>query len=210
MRKIEAALMDSPIVYFQFKPYYNKLPGETALLKDIIDLTSPAPIKEQIDSIVIFPNGISGSTRVSAIQVIRLITSKTENIILNLIGDSAILYEPKQTSKGNPLFTFLKVAFAFVLLFVGSALAIMYFHADVNMNHAHEMVYYLISGERVNRPYLLSVSYSIGIGIGIAVFFNVFNIKGKRNNPGPLELELFEGEKELKDYLVHLEGKEES
>jgi len=193
-------------VYFQFKPYYNKTPDEVGHLVDIIDFTGPSPLKERIEKIVIFPEGLKNQKVVSAIQVINLIKQSVGNVIIHHIGESSVLYEPQKAAKENPILVFLRVAISSLFLFFGSALAIMYFHSDVNMNQAHEMIYYLISGEKNTNPALFSISYTIGVGVGIAVFFEVVNKVRDKNNAGPLELELYQSQKELADYQKDQEG----
>jgi len=190
--------------------YYKKNSGEKSHLGDFIELTGPDDIVKKIQQIAIFPYGISSPIRLTAIQVINLIHQVVGDITVNPVGESSALYEPKQQKKENPLLVILRVAFSMVLLFFGSALAIMYFHSDVNMNEAHQIVYYLISGKNVEKPVLFSVSYSIGIGAGIAIFFEVFEKLKNRKNPGPLELEMYQSEKERKEYQRDQEGKKEA
>lgn len=198
--------MEQAEVYFQFKSRYNKTPEETGYLGDIIDLTCPAPLKAKIEKITIFPGGLKKQTIVSAIQVISLIKQTESNITIHHLGESSVLYEPRQAVEENSIFVFLRVAASSLFLFFGSALAIMYFHSDVNMNQAHEMIYYLISGEKNTNPAIFSVSYTIGVGVGIMIFFDVVKKLKDRNNAGPLELELYQSQKELADYLIDQEG----
>jgi stage V sporulation protein AA len=202
--------LNRPELYFQLKPYYKKYPGEAARLGDILELSGPASIKEKIERIPVFPNGISKPAKVTAIQVIELIHQVESDITIIHIGESSVLYEPIPQKKENPVLVFLRTAFSLLLLFFGSALAIMYFHSDVNMNQAHSMIYYLISGEKVKTPVLFSVSYAIGVGAGIAIFFDIFQKIKNRDNPGPLELEIHQADKELKEYLKDREGKQQS
>lgn len=199
--------MECHQIYFQFKPFYRKYPGEKAYLGDFIELSAAEEIKRKIEQIPIFPYGISNPVRLTAVQIVRLINQEIDNVSLIPIGESSALYEPIQKKKENPLLVFLRVVFSALLLFFGSALAIMYFHSDVKMNEAHQLIYYLISGEKVNKPVLFSISYSIGIGAGIAIFFEVFNKLKNKDNAGPLELEMHQSEKELRDYLRDQEGK---
>ena len=194
-------------VYFQFKPFYNKQPEEKAYLGDFIEMTASHEIRQQIERIPVFPEGISKPVRLTSVQVIGLIKQEVSNISVIPIGESSALYQPVKQEKENPLLVFLRVAFSMLLLFFGSALAIMYFHSDVNMNEAHRMFYYLISGEKVSSPILFSFSYSIGIGAGIFIFFEIYNKIKDKDNPGPLELEMHQSEKELRDYLRDQEGK---
>lgn len=57
---------------------------------------------------------------------------------------------------------------------------------------------------------MFSISYSIGIGAGIAIFFEVINKLKNKENPGPLELEIHQADKEIRDYLRDQEGKKEN
>lgn len=199
--------MQTHKVYFQFKTYFWKASGEKAHLGDFIEMTATQEVQQKIAQIPIFPYGINSPIRLTAVQVITLIHQNLgEDIVIEPIGESSALFEPKQTKKENFLFTALRVAFSMILLFWGSALAIMYFHADVNMNEAHQKVYYLISGQKVDKPVLLSIAYSVGIGAGIAIYFEIFEKLKNKMNPGPLELELHQAEKELYDYLKDQQG----
>ncbi|NLB41642.1 MAG: hypothetical protein GX815_05170 [Clostridiales bacterium] len=199
--------MQSYKAYFQFKAYYQKTSGEKAHLGDFIELTSNDEIKEKISRISIFPYGINSPIRLTAIQVIALIHQELGyDVVIEPIGESSALFEPMQAKKENPVLIVLRIAFSMLLLFFGSALAIMYFHADVNMTEAHQITYYLISGKKVENPALLSIAYSVGIGAGIAIYFEIFEKLKNKKNPGPLELEMHQAEKELHDYLKDQEG----
>jgi len=78
------------------------------------------------------------------------------------------------------------------------------------MNKAHQIIYYFITGEKVDNPVLFTVSYSLGIGMGIAIFLDIFAKMKNKENPGPLELEMHQSEKELREYLRDQEGKKQN
>lgn len=197
-------------IYFQFKSELSKRSGETVLLSDLVDISCPEPYISKLNEAVAFPLGITGVTKVTAMQIIRLITGIIDNASINPIGSPYVLFEPAATADSKPharLFKVFKVISGTVLLFIGSLLAVLYFHADVDMNLAHSIIYRAISGETLEKPLLMIIPYSLGVGIGIAVFFDVFNIKNKKHKPGPLELELYQAEREMKEYLTDLEEK---
>lgn len=198
-------------VYFQFKTHYQKSFGEKAYLGDFIDLTGTEDIIKSVERIPIFPYGINNPVRLTTIQVIDLIHREIGvDISIIPIGDSSALFEAKQKKNENPLLAFFRVAFSLLLIFCGSALAVMYFHSDVNMIEVHQTVYYLISGQRTDNPIILSLSYSLGIGMGIAIYFEVFERMNNKKNPGPLELEMYQSKKEMHDYLMDQEGEKET
>jgi len=194
------------ILYIQFKPNLRKRPGEQILIKDIMSMYGDKELMDAAGNIEAFPNGIMASTRVSMLWIIGLINDRMPEVRVYPLGEASALFEPLDTRAKSPVFTAVKLIAAVLLFFIGSGLAIMYFHSDVNMKETHRIIYHLLSGEKADRPLLLSLSYSIGIGLGIALFFDVFSLGRKKQNPGPLELELYQTEKELEDYLLDLEA----
>jgi stage V sporulation protein AA len=161
---------------------------------------------DAVGSIVAFQDGIMSSTRISMLQAIELIHSKLPEVGVYPLGETSALFEPANPRPQSPVITAIKLIVTVLLFFIGSGLAVMYFHSDVNMKETHRIIHHMISGENSERPLLLSLSYSIGIGLGIALFFDVFSLGRKKQNPGPLELELYQTEKELEDYLINLEA----
>lgn len=86
---------------------------------------------------------------------------------------------------GRPL----RTAAAFAVLLIGSALGLAWFHSDVNMPRAMELVYALITGQEITQPLLITVPYIIGVALGVAVFYDV---KPGRDTVTPLEVKLIE------------------
>lgn len=191
-------------VYFEFKNKLAKAANEAVYLKDVINYTTSDDNKAKLGTVVLFPGGINQPVKITSLQIIDLIRETIGEVTIYPLGPYQAIFTPKQTSPGNPVINFIKILGVSVLLFFGSALAIMYFHSDVGMNEAHKSIYYFITGNKEDKPLLISMSYSIGLGIGIALFFDVFSIGKKKlkKKPGPLELELFQNEKELDDYLM--------
>ncbi|WP_281261214.1 stage V sporulation protein AA [Desmospora activa] len=89
-----------------------------------------------------------------------------------------------------------------VLLFIGSGLAIMNFHADVSMSYVHQRIHYLMTGIRSERPLLLQIPYSIGIGLGMGIFFNHVWKRKFNDEPTPLELEVFLYQDSIDQFVI--------
>jgi stage V sporulation protein AA len=94
------------------------------------------------------------------------------------------------------------IIIVWLLLFVGSGLAIMNFHADVSMALVHQRIYKLITGHWVEHPLLLQIPYSIGIGLGMIVFFNHLFKKKFNEEPSPLEVEMFMYQENVNYYMI--------
>jgi stage V sporulation protein AA len=95
-----------------------------------------------------------------------------------------------------------RVALVWVLLFIGSGLAIMNFHADVSMMEVHRRIYELVTGRRVEHPLILQIPYSFGLGAGMVIFFNHLFKKKFNEEPSPLEVEMFLYEENVNRYII--------
>jgi stage V sporulation protein AA len=89
-----------------------------------------------------------------------------------------------------------------LLLFVGSGLTILNFHADVSMLAVHQRIYQLLTGKQVTHPYFLQIPYSFGIGLGMVLFFNHVFKKKFSEEPSPLEVEMFLYQESTNRYVI--------
>jgi stage V sporulation protein AA len=94
------------------------------------------------------------------------------------------------------------IVLVWLLLFIGSGLAIMNFHADVSMGIVHQRIYKLITGHWTEHPLLLQIPYSIGIGLGMIIFFNHLFKKKFNEEPSPLEVEMFMYQENVNYYMI--------
>lgn len=142
---------------------------------------------------------------IDIMQVIRKLRQMYPEVHLEVQGTSQIIVEVESPIKRANLFI---VSFVWLILFIGSGLAIMNFHADVSMLEVQQRLYQLITGQYEKRPLLLQIPYSLGIGLGMILFFN--NIFRKRFNeePSPLDVELFLYQQNLDQYYLENENEE--
>ncbi|MNC41839.1 hypothetical protein D3C75_906260 [compost metagenome] len=92
-----------------------------------------------------------------------------------------------------------------LLLFFGSALTIMNFHADVSMLEVQVRIVEMLTGRRDEHPYVFQIAYSLGIGFGMVIFFNHLFKKKWNEEPTPLEVEMFLYQKNIDHYVVNEE-----
>jgi hypothetical protein len=78
---------------------------------------------------------------------------------------------------------------AFLLLMAGSALAITWFHADVNMMDAQQALFRFITGHQAENEWLITGPYAAGVFFGVSLFYALL---GKRRSVAPLEIKLEE------------------
>ncbi|MDX8364770.1 stage V sporulation protein AA [Cytobacillus sp. IB215665] len=142
---------------------------------------------------------------VDVTQLIEIILCHYPKIEVQTIGPSQTIIEVNLNQrKYHPVF----FLFIWLLLFVGAAIAIMNFHEDVSMQKVHQRLYLIITGEKVLKPLLLQVPYSIGLGLGMILFFNHLFKKRINEEPSPLEVEMFKYQLDLDHYVIINENKE--
>ena len=146
---------------------------------------------------------------VSALDLVRGIKRKFPQANLIILGDEEILVKVNLSQQKEHKPSLLLVTAVCFLLFIGSALAIMNFHADVDMGRAHQEIYRILTGKRNPHPLLLQIPYSIGIGLGMAVFFGFISKKSREKDPSPLELEVYSYEQNIHGYVLNKKQKKE-
>ncbi|KFZ39645.1 MULTISPECIES: stage V sporulation protein AA [Thermoactinomyces] len=186
-------------------------PGQPLYLKDISRLDSA---REEIackvkDLIIYDPQVQHGSFYViDVMDVMDIIHKHFPALDVRHAGPPQTLVEISGNLRPPSIILVLMVM---ILLFIGSGLAIMNFHMDVSMPQVHERIYYLITGEHKSSPLIMQIPYSLGIGIGIFVFFNRLIKKRLKEEPSPLELEMFLYQENIEQYMIdHEKRKEDS
>ncbi|MCL6586119.1 MAG: stage V sporulation protein AA [Anoxybacillus sp.] len=142
---------------------------------------------------------------IDIMKVIDTIVRSEKAVDVQTIGPAQtiieVVYEKKRVS-------FLSFLLVWILLFIGSALAIMNFHEDVSMKEMHQHLYTMITGEKAEKPLLFQIPYSLGLGIGMILFFNHLFRKRLNEEPSPLEVEMFNYQQSLDQYVILHENKE--
>lgn len=97
----------------------------------------------------------------------------------------------------------IRVALVCIILFLGAAMAIINFHADVDMKKSHATLLRIITGKGNENLLFLQIPYSLGIGIGVAVFYNKLIPNYSKSEPSPLELEVDSFRKEIERHMIN-------
>ncbi len=95
----------------------------------------------------------------------------------------------------------LKAAMLCIVMFFGGAVALISFHEDVNMRSVHTSIYaFFNAGEQQPEALIVSIPYTIGVAFGFIVLFGLF-VRKKKKPPTVLDIDIFEHEKSMRDYL---------
>jgi len=108
------------------------------------------------------------------------------NINLLIVDDIIINFENIKQDKTK----ILRGIIVIITVLMGSMMAIMNFHSDVNMFEAQKNIVEVLSGKPNEHLIYFQIFYSIGIGIGVALFFNRIIPNYSKEEPTPLDLKV--------------------
>lgn len=174
-------------------------------IRDIAEVVAEGKLAERVKNIKLMEikEKNEKSYLISVIDIISKINAVLPGNTINNVGeiDTIVEYSTKGKSE-NKLWLYLKVTFVAIILFTGSATAIMSFHSDAQMSTVFDNYYYIFFKEQATNPIIIDLPYSIGLAVGIIVFFNHFSGKKITNDPTPIEVEMSTYESEVTDNII--------
>ncbi|MCC3379231.1 stage V sporulation protein AA [Paenibacillus farraposensis] len=191
----------APMVYLRLRSRVRLFRGQDVHLGDVAHLLSdPERENELLKLVLMRPQKQDGNLiLVDMLQIIAKIREYIPGIVVESLGKPHVLVELVEKPRKPSKILFVLV---WVLLFFGSALTIMNFHADVNMMEVQVRIVEMITGKKDQHPYLFQIAYSLGIGFGMIVFFNHLFQKKWNEEPTPLEVEMFLYQENVDQYVV--------
>ena len=172
------------MLYLQLKARATVKPGEQLLVRHIADALDAQDT--QVMDLPVECTKNEGVWRLPAMALIKAVIGVCPDV--NVLGPAEcfvhIVPENKRTRTH-----ILRTILAFLILMVGSALAITWFHADVNMMDAQQSLYRLITGRQAENTWLITGPYAGGVFIGVALYYALL---GRRRTVAPLEIKLEE------------------
>lgn len=133
------------------------------------------------------------------IEVIGMLSARFGNPDIASVGavSCSILFEPRTRVTAGRV---LKTGAVFLILFFGGALAIMNFHADVDMGRVIGNIVAFYAGAS-GDVFWASIAYSVGIGAGFLFILNLFKTKGDKT-PSLLDLDLHDYKTQKERYMA--------
>jgi stage V sporulation protein AA len=188
------------VVYLRLKKKVRVSPGQKLRLGDIAQVLAD----ESVMSIVrleVYRSSLRDGNLVviDVMDVIERIRRVHPDLDVRSVGPAQTIIE---TEVRRRVPSAVWVVMIWLLLFVGSGLALMNFHTDVSMKSVHQRIYYLVTGQHDARPLILQIPYSLGIGVGMILFFNHLFKRRFNDEPSPLELEMFLYQENLNQYVI--------
>ncbi|WZL74538.1 stage V sporulation protein AA [Clostridiaceae bacterium 35-E11] len=195
-------------MYLQMKDGFNAKPGKIIQVKDLVIVLADHTVKTEVLNIEVLKIAKNANAHivVSILTIIEKIKEIYPQVNIFPLGDSEILIKISNLSeKENKVWLIIRLTIVCSILFVGAGLALMNFHADVNMRQAHKEIYKMITGIDNKKPLILHIPYSLGIGLGMAVFFNHILPQKFSNEPSPMEVEMASYRKSMDEFILNNE-----
>jgi stage V sporulation protein AA len=194
-------------IYIRMRNRVQSRLGEPVFLKDVAQIIAPEADLSALQNIFVYQVSEMDKNIViiDVMKVIKLITELFAEREIQIIGPAQTIIEVILKKKRVSLPFFLLIWF---LLFFGSAMAIMNFHDDVSMRSVQEKLAMIVTGLKEPNPLLFQIPYSVGLGLGMILFFNHVFQKRINEEPSPLEVEMFNYQMDLDNYVIIHENKE--
>ena len=193
------------IVYIRLKKKITINQNKLIRLKDIAHITGNETLIHSLKETAIYKitDADKNLSVIDGFIVINQLIKIFPNVEFQLIGtNQTIISIQKSKKKISVLF----VAVIWLLLFIGSAMAIVNFHYDVSMREVQQKLHFMLTGHDTAYPLWMQVPYSIGLGIGMILFFNHIFKKRFNEEPSPLEIEVFKYQQDLDNYVTTKEN----
>lgn len=169
----------APAIYIQLKNRVTVPKGKDVMLRDVAFLITEPEWREPLYSLLLLqPEQSDGNLiLIDLLTVIPRIHELLPHAEIQPIGEGRTIVQIEGPATANKPSIALFVL-VWLLLFFGSALTIMNFHADVSMQEVQIRIVEMLTGRRDEHPYVFQIAYSLGIGLGMVIFSTICS---KRN-----------------------------
>jgi len=176
------------MIYVQLQKRAKVEMGQTLRLGAAARLIAP----EGAEDIILPCPEEQGVWKLEAIQVTQTIQAHYHQEAITLLGADVCYVHRVKAPHRDPTRP-LRTAAAFLILCLGGALGLAWFHADVDMPQAQYAVYEALTGEEPADTRLITIPYAAGVALGVAVFYAL----PSRKATTPLEVKLTEYQEDM-------------
>ena len=194
--------VDQPVVYVKLRRRVVAEPGELLTLGKVARLAVVSGDEAALKALPLHRVSPQDGTKmiIDMLQIVRAIRQAFPRMSVETFGEPHVLVDVCAAKRQKPNYVLLVLAW--LLLFFGSGMALMNFHADVNMPQVQRRITELVTGSPERHPWLFQVPYSLGVGLGMLLFFNRLRRKKGSDEPNPLEVEMFMYQENVNHYII--------
>lgn len=176
------------MIYVQLQNRAKVKMGQRLHLRAVARLIAP----QGAEDIVLPCPEEQGVWKLEAIHVTQAVQRAYPQEAITLLG-ADVCYVHRVKAPHRDLTRPLRTAAAFLILCLGGALGLAWFHADVDMPRAQFAVYEALTGEEPADSRLITIPYAVGVALGVAVFYAL----PSRKATTPLEVKLTEYQEDM-------------
>ena len=176
------------MIYCQLRTRAKIARGQPLCLGDVSSLIAP----QGAEKLNLACPDREGVWKVEAISVAKALEGSYPHEPITLLGPE-VCYVHRIVSPHRDPWRWLRTASALLILLMGSALGLAWFHSDVDMPAAQLAVYKTLTGEEPEEPRVITVPYCIGVALGVMVFYAL----PSRSATTPLEVKLTEYQEDM-------------
>lgn len=176
------------MIYCQLQNRAKISVGQPLVLGDVARTTAP----REAAALPLRCPDQEGVWKIDALACIAALQKAYPHESITTLGADTCYVHRVHTQRHNAL-KWLRTAAAFLIMLIGSALGLAWFHSDVDMPNAMLMVYQLITGQDPADPRWITVPYIIGVALGVGVFYAL----PSRKAVTPLEVKLTEYQEDM-------------
>jgi stage V sporulation protein AA len=199
MNRLES---ESKIVYIRLRRRVIVVPKSVVVLGDVARLVTNEGLADRLKKLPLhrLTDQDGNLLLIDMLQVVKAVREAEPGVTIETFGEPHVLLEisPAREVRPNKLLLVL----AWLMLFFGSGMAMMNFHADVNMPAVQLRITELVTGHSGPHPWLFQIPYSLGVGLGMLLFFNRIFRKRLNDEPNPLEVEMFMYQENVNHYVI--------
>lgn len=154
------------MIYCQLRGEAELPLGAALRLGDVARLIAP----EGAEDIFLPCPDQEGVWRLDALSCARALRRACPGEEISLLGAESCYIRRVKPRRPDP-FRWIRALAACLILLLGSALGLSWFHSDVDMPAAQVMVYRLITGQDPEDARWITIPYCVGVALGVAVFY---------------------------------------
>ncbi len=154
------------MIYCQLQDRARIGMGQTLSLGDVARIAGPAELSRLA---LPCPNR-KGVWKLSALDCAAALQGAAPQEDVTMLGADTC-YVHRGPIRLHDRTRWLRTLAAFLILLMGGAMGLSWFHSDVDMPGAQLLVYRTLTGQEVQDERLITIPYCIGVALGAAVFY---------------------------------------
>lgn len=154
------------MIYCQLQDRVNIGMGQPLRICDVARSTAP----ESLTRLALPCPNKKGVWKLSALDCAAVLQKAAPDEDITMLGADTCYVHRAPVRLRDPT-KWLRTLAAFLILLMGGAMGLSWFHSDVDMPDAQMLVYRTLTGQEVSDPRLITIPYCIGVALGAGVFY---------------------------------------